>query len=106
MDQETMVTRIEQVPATQWNRWIEETQGVMVDVREPREWAEGVLPGTERISLGAFPFQMNTLDKETPVLVVCRSGARSERAAFMLAQAGFRRVANLAGGLQALGLAS
>ena len=100
------MTRIEQVPAGQWNRWIEDNRGVMVDVREPREWAQGVLPGSERISLGAFPFQMNTLDKDTPVLVVCRSGARSERAAQMLAQAGFRRVANLAGGLAAIGLAS
>lgn len=100
------MNRIEQVPASQWSRWIDENRGVMVDVREPREWAQGVLPGSERISLGAFPFQMNTLDKDTPVLVVCRSGARSERAAQLLAQAGFQRVANLAGGLVALGLAS
>lgn len=100
------MTSIEQVPAGQWSRWIDETRGVMVDVREPREWDQGVLPGSERISLGAFPFQMNTLDKDIPVLVVCRSGARSERAAQLLARAGFQRVANLAGGLVALGLAS
>jgi rhodanese-related sulfurtransferase len=40
-----------------------------------------------------------TLDRERPVVAVCRSGSRSARAVAMLQQAGFAQVANLAGGM-------
>ncbi len=99
-------TTIEQVPALQWQRWVTDTGGVIVDVREPLEWqTTGVLPGSELISLAELPAALGRLDRETPVLVVCRSGNRSQQAAEFLAARGFRRVANLAGGLAALGAA-
>ncbi len=99
-------TTIEQVPAADWNRWVTQRRGVILDVREPIEWqTTGVLPDSQLISLAELPAALDRLDRDTPILVVCRSGNRSQQAAEFLARRGFRQVANLAGGLAALGAA-
>jgi rhodanese-related sulfurtransferase len=51
-----------------------------------------------------LPAAMTEMDPSTPTLLVCRSGSRSQRAAVFLAMSGFTSVANLAGGMKALGL--
>lgn len=94
---------IEQVPASEWNRWIEKNNGLILDVREPREWALGTLPGALRISMGALPRSLETLDKGANILVVCRSGNRSQQVAAFMKMSGFESVANMAGGMKALG---
>ncbi len=99
------MTNVEQVPAYGWRQWVEAHGGQVIDVREPFEWATGTLPGAQLISQGMLPYQMNGLDKEKPVLVVCQSGNRSSQAAAMLAAAGFRKVGNLAGGMMAVAYA-
>lgn len=99
------MNQVEQVPAPGWKSWVDANRAQVVDVREPQEWASGTLPGAERISLGSLPIQMQALDKDKPVLLVCRSGARSNQAAHAMTMAGFNRVANLSGGLLALGMA-
>jgi rhodanese-related sulfurtransferase len=43
--------------------------------------------------------RLGELDRDRPVVLVCRSGARSAQACVLLAKAGFTRVANLAGGM-------
>ena len=95
---------IEQVPAAQWPEWIQLNDGMLLDVREPGEWSQGLLPGSITISLAFLPASLNRLDNERPILVVCRSGNRSLVAADFLQRNGFR-AANLAGGLRAIGLA-
>lgn len=99
------MNQVEQVPARGWSSWVDSNRAQIVDVREPNEWAMGTLPNAERISLGALPHQLHSLDRDKPVLLVCRSGARSNQAAQALAMSGFDRVANLAGGMMALGMA-
>lgn len=99
------MTRVEQVPARKWHGWAEDNEAQIVDVREPEEWAQGTLPESIEMRLATIPQAMASLDPDRAVLVVCRSGNRSNMAAAFLARAGFSRVANLAGGLQALGLA-
>lgn len=92
--------RIEQVPATDWQAWVTKNNATIVDVREPMEWrSTGVLPGSETISLGDLGAVLQRFDRATPLLMVCRSGNRSQTAAEFLARAGFRQVANLAGGI-------
>lgn len=98
-------TTVEQVPANQWREWAQANGATILDVREPHEWARGTLPGSQLMSLGSLPTSLGRLDASTPVLVVCRSGNRSDTAARFLARAGFGKVANLAGGLVPLGLA-
>ncbi len=77
----------------------------MIDVREPAEWAIGLLPGAETVRLADLPSHVAELDPETSYLIVCRSGNRSNQAAAFLTNLGFK-AANLQGGMVALGLAS
>jgi rhodanese-related sulfurtransferase len=99
-----MTQTIEQVPAAAWRSWTEANEATVIDVREPIEWTLGILPEAELIPLGDLPHRATELDPNRPVLMVCRSGNRSNVAASMLARAGFR-TANMAGGMVALGLA-
>ena len=73
----------------------------IVDVREPAEFHGplGHIPSARLIPLGALKDVMATLDRDRPVVAVCRSGSRSARAVALLQQAGFTQVANLAGGM-------
>ncbi|HXX82517.1 MAG TPA: rhodanese-like domain-containing protein [Casimicrobiaceae bacterium] len=73
----------------------------VVDVREPDEYAGplGRIQGSRLIPLGQLPKTTDELDRDRPVVTVCRSGARSAQASVLLQKAGFRDVANLAGGM-------
>lgn len=75
----------------------------IVDVREPYEFNDelGHIAGAELVPLSSIGAHSRTWDREAELIVVCRSGGRSARAAEMLAAAGFRRVMNLAGGMLA-----
>ena len=96
--------KIEQVHAEDWQQWVAEHDGVIVDVREPVEWAQGTLPGSRTIPLMELPAHLDELDSATPLLIVCRSGNRSQHAARYLASQGYQ-AANLRGGLKKLGMA-
>ncbi|HUR92034.1 MAG TPA: molybdopterin-synthase adenylyltransferase MoeB [Gemmatimonadaceae bacterium] len=71
----------------------------LLDVREPYEWAIARLPGARHIPLGALPGGMHQLDPDRETVVYCKSGMRSMAAATQLAAAGFKKVANLSGGI-------
>ena len=96
---------VEQVVASQGQQWAENHGALVIDVREPHEWAMGTLPGAELIRLQDLPGRLNELDRHRATLVICRTGSRSNAAAAFMARHGFDRVANLRGGLFALGLA-
>ena len=70
-----------------------------IDVREPDEVAQGTLPGAANIPLGELPGRLHELDPDRRVVLLCRSGARSARAAEVLTNAGFGDVVNLTGGV-------
>ena len=74
--------------------------GQLVDVREDHEWDAGHVAGSVHIGLAQLTAQAGTLDKERPVVFVCRVGARSAMAAQALSAAGFE-AHSLAGGLMA-----
>lgn len=75
----------------------------VVDVREPGEFNDplGHIPGAELVPLGTLSEKAASWDREAEVVVVCRSGSRSSRAASALAGMGFRRVMNMNGGMMA-----
>jgi len=75
----------------------------LVDVREPHEWnAElGHIPGAELVPLATVGTRARAWDNAADIILVCRSGGRSSRAAEALVGAGFRRVMNMAGGMLA-----
>jgi rhodanese-related sulfurtransferase len=95
---------MENVPAQDWETWIASTGGRVLDIREPFEWAQGVLPDATMISMGDIPERMDELDTDQALLVVCRSGGRSQQVAAYLTMNGFTKVANMTGGMKALGL--
>ena len=97
---------IEQVPAADWQTWSSDNDAVILDIREPFEWTQGTLPGSETVQMMALPARLAELDPSTPLLIVCRSGNRSLMVAQYLASNGFEKVANLFGGLKALGMAT
>jgi len=73
----------------------------LVDVREPREFEAGHLPGSVNIPLGLLDSQFQTLAQDRLAVFVCRSGARSLRACAVAARRGAHRFATLDGGLLA-----
>jgi sulfur dioxygenase len=83
--------------------WLEEhlREVQVLDVREPDEFNGplGHVPGAMLIPLGSLVQEQDRLGKEKPIVVVCRSGARSAQATQTLGKAGFDKVANLSGGM-------
>ena len=73
---------------------------ILLDVREPHEWQAGHAPRARHIPLGQLARRAGELPRRRAVVTVCRSGARSARAAALLARDG-RQVSNLAGGMRA-----
>ena len=73
---------------------------LLLDVREPYEYQIAQIGGT-LIPQNDVPKRLGEIDKSRDIVVHCRSGARSQRIAEFLQQQGYRRVANLAGGILA-----
>ena len=72
----------------------------VLDVRYPNEWEAGHIDGAVHIPVDDVAERVDELDPEQPVVTVCRSGPRSERAAQWLAGEGFD-AENLHGGMEA-----
>ncbi|MBA2964501.1 MULTISPECIES: rhodanese-like domain-containing protein [Ramlibacter] len=79
--------------------------GVVLDVREPAELrAASITPaGFELVAIPMMeiPARLQELDPDRPVACLCHHGARSMRVAMFLANNGFSKVANIAGGIDA-----
>ncbi|MDQ3199789.1 MAG: molybdopterin-synthase adenylyltransferase MoeB [Verrucomicrobiota bacterium] len=73
----------------------------LLDVREPFEFELARIEGANLIPLGELPGRWRELDRKKEIFVLCHSGVRSERAAEFLRSAGFPKVANVAGGIDA-----
>ncbi len=71
----------------------------VVDVREPNEYQINRIPGSQLIPLGDIPKRYAELNKSDEIVVQCKSGARSAKAADFLRSVGFTRVLNLKGGI-------
>lgn len=72
-----------------------------IDVREPAEFTGelGHIAGSELVPLGGLERAARGWSHEQRIVLVCRSGARSGRAASYLAASGFKDVINLSGGM-------
>jgi rhodanese-related sulfurtransferase len=75
-------------------------QGAFIlDVRQPEEWADFHVPGSTLIPLGELANRLNEVPRDREVVVVCRSGNRSQPGRDILLQAGYPQVTSLKGGL-------
>jgi len=86
------------ISAAEAPAWLERTGAVVVDVREPAEYAAGHVPGAISIPQAELALRLDELAPDRDLLVVCEGGSRSARAARFLHQRGFSKVTNLAGG--------
>jgi molybdopterin/thiamine biosynthesis adenylyltransferase/rhodanese-related sulfurtransferase len=73
----------------------------VIDVREPHEYEISRIPGAELIPLGELPARMRELDSSEEIVLHCKSGARSMQAFHQLREAGFKKLRNLQGGINA-----
>jgi sulfur-carrier protein adenylyltransferase/sulfurtransferase len=71
----------------------------LLDVREPNEYQIGRIPGSTLIPLGEVPQRYQEIPKDREVVVHCKMGGRSAKAAAFLRQQGFTNVKNLKGGI-------
>ena len=71
----------------------------IVDVREPNEYQINRIPGSELIPLGDIPKRYAELNKNDEIVVQCKMGGRSAKAAEFLRSVGFTRVLSLKGGI-------
>jgi adenylyltransferase/sulfurtransferase len=73
----------------------------LIDVREPHELEISRLPDADLIPLGELAARMSELDSAEDIVLFCKAGTRSARALEVLASAGFRKMKNLKGGINA-----
>jgi len=74
---------------------------MVLDVREPQEYEQGHVPGAINLPQADLASRLDELPRDCPLALICRSGARSIRAAQFLRQARFEQVANVQGGTEA-----
>lgn len=80
------------------------SNAVVIDVRTPEEWQEGIIPNSLLLNImeqQSFVNRTAELDKTVAYFVYCRSGARSGQACNYMSQLGFNEVINLSGGIMA-----
>ena len=71
---------------------------LIVDVRQPEEYAQGHVPGAKLIPLGQLESKLAEIPDNAPVYVICRSGSRSKTASDILVKNGKIDVRNVQGG--------
>ncbi|HEX4300113.1 MAG TPA: rhodanese-like domain-containing protein [Gammaproteobacteria bacterium] len=76
-------------------------KAVLLDVREPWEYAQVHVEGARHIPMAQIPERLGELDPKARYVVMCHHGGRSQQVAQFLMDKGFGQVANLAGGIDA-----
>ncbi len=80
------------------NRIANDARVVVLDVREAWEFRNGHVPNAKLIPLGQLHTRYAELDPEMPTAVICQTGSRSQTAAALLAQKGFKQIFNVRDG--------
>ena len=78
-----------------------ENPPILIDVREPHELSISKIDAAKLIPLGQLAAQLSTLDTADEIILMCKSGVRSGRALELMLGAGFRKLKNLKGGINA-----
>jgi hydroxyacylglutathione hydrolase len=73
----------------------------LLDVREPEEYEHGYVPGAINLPQADLASRLDELPHDSPLALICRSGARSLRAAQFLRQVGLEQVTSVRGGMEA-----
>ncbi len=68
---------------------------LLLDVREINEFTEGRIPGAVNLPMSQITQRLEEIPRDKPVVLVCRTGARSAQVATYLKQFGFEKIYNL-----------
>ncbi|NTV45197.1 MAG: rhodanese-like domain-containing protein [Chlorobiales bacterium] len=92
--------KVPAITAAELKERMKKNRPVLLDVREPYEYAQKNIPGSLQIPIGQLGKRLNELEKykEKEIVVYCRSGSRSSYACTMLCKQGFNAI-NLSGGM-------
>ncbi|MDB5052576.1 MAG: sulfurtransferase [Bacilli bacterium] len=77
----------------------QEVKLTIIDVREAEEVAEGIIPGAIHIPLAEIPQRMSEIPQTDEIILVCRSGKRSQKAYEFLQSQGVPGLKNMSGGM-------
>lgn len=97
---------IEQLSPARLKAWLDEAGAsgpapVLLDVREPWEFAHCHIDGARSMPMAGVPVRAHELDRDVPLVVICHHGMRSMQVARFLEQQGFPKLYNLVGGVAA-----
>ncbi len=90
------------VDKSEWKNLVGSPNSVILDVRTPEEWQDGIQKDAETLNFldsAAFMDGLQSLDKSKTYYVYCRSGGRSAQACSIMDQQGFADTYNLLGGM-------
>jgi rhodanese-related sulfurtransferase len=74
---------------------------LLLDVREPWEYQIVHLENSRLVPMRQVPAELDSLDEDQEIIVICHHGIRSRQVALFLESHGFRNVINLRGGIDA-----
>lgn len=91
------------VSPQEFNTKLQQTPGVLLDVRTPGEYKKGFIKGARLLDIFSdnFDAELNKLDRNATYYVYCASGGRSAECAEKMQSMGFTRVYDLDGGMSA-----
>ena len=95
----TTTNRLQEINAVTLKKWLDKKQALLIDVREPGEFAAEHIPGAKLMSLSRFDPQVVPQDARRRIVLQCQSGNRSAQTAQKMFDLGYSEVFHLRGGL-------
>ena len=77
----TTIKQLQEIDADTLNKWLKSDRALLIDVREPGEFAAEHIAGAKLISLSQFDPTLITQDSDKKIVLQCQSGKRSAQAA-------------------------
>ena len=93
-----------QISATELAAWLADAgraRPLLLDVREPWEYEKARIEGAQLLPMREVPGRLAELEQERDVVAICHHGGRSQQVALFLEKAGFKKIHNLVGGVDA-----
>ena len=95
-----MIAQLEPRDLAAWRNDTAREAPVLIDVREPWEYATCHIEGAQLMPLQTVPGRVEEIPADKDVVLICHHGNRSQRVAQWLEQAGYTRLFNLRGGVE------
>ena len=95
---------MKQISAPELAAWLADAgrdQPFLLDVREPWEFEKARIEGARLMPMREIPARFEQLDRAKEVVAICHHGGRSQQVAIFLEKAGYTRIHNLVGGVDA-----